>query len=248
MKSVIRIALLVYVGMGLYLFVQQRSFIYFPTPLTTSHYTQKIFENEGYQIKVSVLNEGKGNAIIYFGGNAENVDNNAERFLQLFPEYTIYLIKYRGYGGSGGKPTEKGLYSDALHIYDEISDGYKEISIIGRSLGTAVATYVAANRELFKLVLITPFDSIQRLAQSQYPIYPISLLLKDKYDSYSRVDKITAQTLVVAAEKDNIIGMPHTQRLVDGFSIKVLFEVIEGANHNNISDSLQYNQILSDFL
>ena len=125
---------------------------------------------------------------------------------------------------------------------------HKEISVIGRSLGSAVATYVAANRTLAKLVLITPFDSIQHIAQSQYPIYPMSLLLKDKHDSYSRANKITAQTLVIAAEKDNIIGMVHTQRLIDGFSNNVMLDVIKGANHNNISEFPHYNQILGDFL
>ena len=248
MKSVILIALLVYIGLGLYLYVQQRSFIYFPTPPTPSNLAQKVFINENIEVNVSVLNEHADKVIIYFGGNAENVDYNAERFTQLFPEYVIYLVKYRGYGGSAGTPTEDGLYSDALHIYDEISARHKDISVIGRSLGSGVATYVAANRELEKLVLITPFDSVTRVAQSQYPIYPINLLLKDKYDSYSRAENISAQTLVIAAEHDHVIGMSHTQRLVDAFTKNVLFEVVEDAHHNNISEFPSYQQVMSNFM
>jgi len=248
MKSVILIVLFVYVGIGLYLYVQQRSLIYLPPPLTPSVLPFKKFVNEGVEINVSVLNEHNKKAIIYFGGNAENVDYNAESFIELFPDHAIYLVKYRGYGGSAGKPTEQGLYSDALYIYDELSSGHKEISIIGRSLGSAVATYLAANRQTSKLVLITPFDSIQSVAQSLYPIYPMSVLLKDKHDSYSRVSIITAKTLVIAAEHDQAIGMSHTQRLVDEFSNEVLFEVIEGADHNNISNFPHYNKIISGFL
>ena len=248
MKSLFIIALLVYFLLGAYLYIQQRSFIYFPTSPTPSDLAQKVFVNAGIEVNVSVLNENAEKAIIYFGGNAENVDYNAEHFMQLFPEYVVYLVKYRGYGGSSGKPTEQGLYSDALHIYDEISTRYKDISVIGRSLGSGVATYVAANRQLDKLVLITPFDSVVRVAQSRYPIYPINVLLKDKYDSYSRVDSISAQTLVIAAENDHVIGLSHTQRLVDGFAKNVLFEVIEDANHNNISDFPLYNKILDEFL
>ncbi len=249
MKSFFLIALSVYVLLGMYLYIQQRSFIYFPTSSSASDLDQKVFSNEGVGIHVSVLNEGQEQAIMYFGGNAENVDYNATNFLQWFPEVTIFLVKYRGYGGSGGEPTEAGLYSDALHIYDEIhSNGYAQISVMGRSLGSGVATYLATHRSVDKLVLITPFDSIERIAQSQYPIYPINILLKDKYDSYNRADDISAQTLVVAAEDDAIIRLSHTERLVSGFSISVKFEVIEDADHNNISEFPRYQQILSDFL
>ena len=249
MKSFFVIALLVYVLLGVYLYLQQRSFIYFPTSFSASGLAQQVFVNEEIELHVSVLNAEKDHAILYFGGNAENVDNNATNFLQWFPEHTVFLVKYRGYGGSDGEPTEEGLYSDALHIYDEINrEGYTQISVLGRSLGSGVATHLATHRVIDKLVLITPFDSIERIAQSQYPIYPVNILLKDKYDSYSRAEDISAQTLVVAAENDAIIRMSHTERLVSGFSINVMFEVIEGADHNNISEFPRYQQLLSEFL
>ena len=249
MKSFFVIALLMYVLMGVYLYIQQRSFIYFPIAFSSSDLNQQVFVNEGIEIHVSVLNAGQDHAIMYFGGNAENVDYNATNFLQWFPEYTVYLVKYRGYGGSGGKPTEKDLYSDALYIYDELRrEGYEHISVIGRSLGSGVATYLATHREIQKCILITPFDSIERIAQSQYPIYPINLLLKDKYNSYSRAKNITAHTLVITAEDDAIIPLSHTERLVNAFSIDVMFEVVEDADHNNISEFPRYQQVLSEFM
>ena len=249
MKSFFVIALLMYVLLGAYLYVQQRSFIYFPTPISASGLAQQVFVNKGVEINASVLNARQAHAIMYFGGNAENVDLNATKFLEWFPEYTILLVKYRGYGGSSGEPSEKGLYSDALHIYDELRrKGYSNISVMGRSLGSGVATYLATHREIEKLVLITPFDSIERIAQSQYPIYPINVLLKDKYDSYSRAENISANTLIVSAENDAIIPMSHTERLASGFTIDVKFEVIDDANHNNISEFPRYQKILSDFL
>jgi pimeloyl-ACP methyl ester carboxylesterase len=119
---------------------------------------------------------------------------------------------------------------------------------MGRSLGSAVATYVASKRQIDKLVLITPFDSVQSVAQSQFPIYPMGLLLKDKHDSYSRTKNIEAKTLIVAAELDRVIKMPHTQRLLEGFDSDVEFHVIEGASHNNIGSSPRYYGILKGFL
>ena len=248
MKTLILTGIFLYFGTGLYLYLVQRDFIYFPVHSSASEYEQRIFENDGYQIKATVLNKGNTKAIIYFGGNAENVDYNSEAFSQLFTDHTIYLVKYRGYSGSTGKPTEEGLYSDALHIYDEIIDKHNQVTVLGRSLGSAVATYLASKRDVHKLVLITPFDSILSIAKSQYPIYPVSLLLKDHYDSYSRVNSISSEILVIAAAEDRIIQRQHTQRLIEGFSKDIEFEVIEGVGHNDISRNPRYFGVMKEFI
>ena len=248
MKSIFISGLIIYFGLGLYLYIQQRSFIYFPVASIQSGLVEKTFENDGHSIKVSVLNDKQEKAIVYFGGNAEDVDYNAKGFSTLFDEYTVYLVKYRGYGGSTGTPSEEAIYSDAIYIHDAIAQSHGEVSIIGRSLGSAVATYVASKREIDKLVLITPFDSIQNVAQSRFPIYPMGILLKDKHDSYSRAKDIDAETLIIAAENDRIIEMPHTKRLREGFTTEVLFHVIEGANHNDVSGDPRYSDLLNDFM
>ncbi len=250
MKRFVFPVLFIYLGLGVYLYLEQRSFIYFPVQSHSqaSDLQQLVFDNDGYQIKTSVLNEGNKKAIIYFGGNAENVDYNAERFKKMFPEYAIYLFKYRGYAGSGGEPSEKAIYADALRLYDLLQKKHEEIALIGRSLGSAVATYVAAKKEVKKLVLVTPFDSVLNVAQKQYPIYPIGLMLKDRHDSLSRVKQIRARTLVVAAENDTIIDMSHTKNLVKAFSLPVDFHIIEDANHNNIANFERYNALLINFM
>ena len=248
MKSIFISGMLIYFGLGLYLYIQQRSLIYFPVASIQSGLVEKIFENDGHSIKVSVLNNGQEKAIVYFGGNAEDVDYNAKEFSNLFSEYTVYLVKYRGYGGSTGTPSEEAIYSDAIYIHDAIAQSHGEVSIIGRSLGSAVATYVASKREIDKLVLITPFDSIQNVAQSRFPIYPMGILLKDKHDSYSRAKDIDAETLIIAAENDRIIEMPHTKRLREGFTTEVFFHVIEGADHNDVSGDPRYSDLLNDFM
>ena len=92
-------------------------------------------------------------------------------------------MDYRGYGFSTGVSTEATLYRDALKLYDSVKSKHTRISLGGRSLGTAVATYVAAYREVSKLALITPFDSIVNVAQGKYPVYPVHLLLHDTFDS-----------------------------------------------------------------
>ena len=246
-KRIVFSLLFIYLFVGVFLYLFQRSFIYFPVGSIKGHLHVEIFENQGNKTIASVLNRGNNKAIIYFGGNAEDVDFNAEAFAKIFPEYTVYLVKYRGYGGSAGEPTEEVLYSDAIHIYNEIKKNYKKISVIGRSLGSGVATYVASRKEVSKLVLITPFDSIQSIAQSKYPIYPMQIMLKDKYDSVSRVDRITAETLVLAAENDVVVERSNTDKLMKAFPKKVGFYIVSGSGHNDITAYPEFYSKLVDF-
>ena len=247
-KKLFLYLIFIYIGVGLYLYIGQRDFIYFPVRSAYANLEEQSFDNDGEKIKATILNKGKKKAIIYFGGNAENVEYNSESFSRIFDQYTVYLVKYRGYGGSTGEPTERGIYSDALHIYDSIRNAHEDVSVIGRSLGSAVATYVAANKEVRKLILITPFDSIQNVAQAMYPIYPMSILLKDKYDSLARVGDIKAQAMIIAAQEDEVINIRHTKRLVEEFPKDIIFHVIENVGHNNISNSPLYNKLLEEFM
>jgi uncharacterized protein len=238
-----------YFSIGLLLYISQRSFLYFPTPVVTHNFDNVVIHNEGESINVILVNKEQNKALLYFGGNGETVAVNAPIFANIFPGYTVYLVNYRGYGGSTGSPGERGFYSDALSIFDKIKTKHSEISIMGRSLGTGVATYLAAKRDIGKLVLITPFDSIQNVAKQRFPIYPIKMLLKDKFDSLSRVKDIKAQTLVLIAENDEVIGLKHTENLVKTFpASQVTVKTILNAGHNTLSENDRYYQILKNFL
>lgn len=240
---------LIYLGTGFLLFIMQRNMLYFPVPSIKHSFDEEVFNIGKESIKVTVLNKGRKKAILYFGGNAESVDYNAYDFSRIFQQHTIYLVKYRGYGGSTGKPEEKAIYSDALHIFDKIKPKYTAISVIGRSLGSGVASLLASKRNIDKLILITPFDSIENVAQKLYSIYPMSLLLKDKYDSVGRISSIRAKTLVIAAENDQVIAAEHTKRLVNTFPAKqVTFEVIKNTDHNTVSNSEKFYILLKEHI
>ncbi|HFQ62215.1 MAG TPA: alpha/beta hydrolase [Epsilonproteobacteria bacterium] len=248
-KKVSILILLAYVGMGVFLYVNQRSFLYFPTPDKATKYTRMKMDNDGESINAIVLNEGHKNAILYFGGNAESMAGSAAYIAGQFPDFTVYLLDYRGYGASTGVSTEKALYSDALKLYDSIKAKHKHISVGGRSLGSGIATYVAAHRDVSKLALITPYDSIVNVAQDIYPVYPASLLLDDTYDSVSRVKDIQAQTLIVIAEKDKVIPRKSTDNLIRAFKkeqLKVI--VIKNRGHIDISSDERYYKIMQDFI
>ena len=246
---IIKLLLLSYITFGILLFINQRDFLYAPTDKKNHLFNEVIFPNEKVAINVIVVNDKKDKAILYFGGNGDTVALSAFAFDRFFPDHTVYLVNYRGYGGSSGEPTEKGIYSDALAIFDKIRSKYSEISVLGRSLGSGVATYLAAKREFEKLVLIAPYDSAQSMAQERFPLYPMSILLKDKYDSVSRVKDIEEKTLVLIAEKDSVITAKHSGKLIDAFpSSQVDVKTIKGVGHNTILRDDQYYYELQKFI
>ena len=243
------ILLLLYIAATAWLYLNQRKLLYFPSPVVTTDYEQMTVKNGKEKIHITITNPGQPHALLYWGGNGEAVAAGAEVFARALPHYSTYLIDYRGYGRSSGIPTEAGILDDALLIYDTIKAKHRDISLFGRSLGTGVACYVAAHRVAKKLVLITPYDSIENVARDRYPIFPLSLLVKDKYDSLSRVPQIKAETIILIAEHDTVVPKHHAYTLAEAFpKEQIRTYEIKGSHHNDIADTAEYSTILKAFL
>ena len=249
-KMYIAILVVGYLLICAVMYFMQRSLLYFPTQnVETSEAKALYYEINGQRIKVWQLNSGKDKAILYFGGNAENVANNIDSYNRFFPDHTIYLVNYRGYSGSSGKPTEQGLFDDALAIYDQIEQQHKNIAVFGRSLGSGVAVYLAVNKNIDKLVLITPYDSVRAVAKTQYFWLPVNLLLLDHFDSHSRAANVSVPTLVLRAQQDLIIPEKHTLNLIKRINSSLLKSaMIEGTTHNSIETKLDYFEHILTFL
>jgi pimeloyl-ACP methyl ester carboxylesterase len=250
MLWVVVISFLGYLGFGAYLYSVQRSFIYYPVAERKAAGAQaKYLNSTGERLKLWVLSPGKPRAVIYFGGNAEDVSFNISDFRATLPHHTIYLSNYRGYGGSSGEPNQANLFEDALNVFDWVVGQHQSVSIIGRSLGSGVATYLASQRSVDRLVLVTPFDSIGALAQKYFPLYPTTWLLKDKYKSDQYAPKVQANVLLLAAEYDRVIPPIHAKRLLMVFPEgKAKLVMLPGAGHNNISGYDAYWQMIKQFL
>ncbi len=248
--SLLSVSALAYIGIGLLLYSVQRSMLYYPTPDNGALGADTLqIQNDGESLKILRLNDGRERAIIYFGGNAEQVAFNAPAFSRMFEDATVYLVNYRGYGGSTGSPTEQAIYADAVAIYDHLAAVHRRIAVIGRSLGSGVATYLASVRDIERMVLVTPFDSLENVAAHHYPIYPAGLFLKDKFRSVDHVKAVAAPTLVVIAENDRVIPRQFTQALIDAFGDHDLTtETLVDTDHNTIDNSSRYPQLLEEFL
>ncbi len=246
----VSIPVVLYVGLCLLLYTKQRTLLYYPTPESHTDDAELFrLESAGEMLNIWQANPGKPRAILYFGGNGENVVSTIPSLGKLFPHHTVYFIHYRGYVGSTGSPSEKGFFQDALNVYDQVQANHHGITAIGRSLGSGVAIHLAAHRKLEKLVMVTPFDSIEMLAKESLRLFPISLLLKDKYRSIDLAPGVTTPTLVLIAERDEVIPRSSTDRLVAAFDpVWVDTHVLDGATHNTIGGDLEYLSRLQSFL
>ncbi len=248
MLKFIFLAVGIYFLMGGYLYLVQRDMMYFPTRENNLVDAEVLWlDSEQVHLKIWRINQGQP-AILYFGGNAESVEYNIPDFKRMFSDYSVYLVNYRGYGGSSGSPTEQGLMTDALAIYDMISPDHSSVSVIGRSLGSAVAIHLAANRDIKKLVLITPFDSLKNVAQSHYPLFPVKWFMKDPYDITSQAGSIGNPTLILTAQHDRIIPRKHSQNLLSALNkASVEAHTIAGTGHNDISFNPAFDTFLAEF-
>ena len=249
LRAAVIVVALAYVFTCAALYLLQRQFLYFPTPETSVNGAEAVsLDNNGVRLKIWKVARGQTKAVIYFGGNAESVSHNIAPLSSALAGYDIYLVNYRGYGGSDGAPSEAGIFSDALALFDSLQPKYESLAVIGRSLGSGVATYLAAERRIERMLLITPYDSIRRVAQAKFPLFPVSFLLKDKYDSAARAPAITAPVLIITAENDRVIPRRHSDRLAQRFSNAELdMLVIPGADHLSVSNSAAFWSAVETF-
>jgi uncharacterized protein len=237
---------LLYVAFCALLFFTQRSLIYIPRPRSNRDAAIMTVPASDGPILVSIRPAIGPEAVIYFGGNAEDVSRDIPSFDKAFPADAIYLLHYPGYGGSAGHPSEKAILAAAFALFDAVHSQHPNIIMIGRSLGTGVAIHVASERPVARLVLVTPYDSLVDVAKAQYPLLPNRWLMLDKYDSWKYAPLVRAPTRIIVAGNDEVIPRASTERLRTRFTKCVVsYVVVPGAGHNSISSDPEYLSLLS---
>ncbi|WP_407311446.1 alpha/beta hydrolase [Pseudomonas sp. nanlin1] len=251
-----RLTLMLGAAIGLYLalciglFFAQRLFIYVPQARSPDiPVTLLNLPVDGANVVISTRPLPGPDALIYFGGNAEDVTRNLPEFSKAFPDHALYLMNYRGFGGSGGSPSEAALQRDAQALFDRVSSEHGRIVVIGRSLGSGVAVQLASERPATQLVLITPYDSLREIAEHRMPWFPVRWMLHDRFESWQFAQRVRTPTLLLAAADDTLIPLPSTQSLFSHFPPGVAkLQVIDHVGHNSISQSADYWRALEVFL
>jgi pimeloyl-ACP methyl ester carboxylesterase len=232
----------IYASICLAMFVFQRSLLYYPQPrAVTAPQSTMMLPVPAADLTVTVRPHSGPKAIIYFGGNGEDVSSNLEGFSRAFPDHALFLLHYRGYGGSTGHPSERANNSDAIALFKNVYAKHTEVAVIGRSLGSGVAIRLASETPASRLILVTPFDSIEEIAAAEYPYLPVKLLLLDRYESWRYAPGIAIPTTLIAAQNDEVIPRASTEKLFARFRSGVAsMTVIQGVGHNDIGAKSEY--------
>jgi uncharacterized protein len=174
---------------------------------------------------------------LYLHGNGGSLRWRDERFRALVDDGSgLVALSYRGYGGSSGRPTERGLIADAAAAYAFAIARYpvERIVLWGESLGSAVAIALAAENPVGKLVLEAPFTSAADVGAQHYWFVPVRSLMKDQFRSDLRASKVTAPVLVVHGENDFVVPITLGKRLYGLIQAPKQFVSVAGAGHNDL--------------
>jgi len=225
-------------------FAQER-LIFFPQPVASTRHLParasplEVVTADGTHLRGWIVKGAAvpAPAVIYFGGNAEEVswtlaDAHWPR------EWTIVGVNYRGYGTSEGVPGEPALTADALAIYDAVAKSEdidpRRIVVFGRSLGTAIAVHLAAERPVAGAVLVSPYDSLAAVGRKHYPWLPVSLLLRHRFDALADAKRNRMPLLTIVGESDSIIPAERSRALFDAWAGPKTWQVVPGADHNDL--------------
>ena len=216
--SIVGLLVLIYLIITLILYNSQRSLLYHPSEnnysgdmLTVSIEKIKIKNDDNIELLAWYHEKDieKYKTILFLHGNAGSLENRIHK-INHFKEMEInfLIISWRGFSGNDGKPTEEGLYKDARGAVKWLlNKGVKKENIViyGESLGTGVATEISQNENFAGIILESPFTSMVAAGKSKYPIFPIGLLLNDKYESDKKIKNIKSPILVMHGEADTIV-------------------------------------------
>ena len=242
-----------------YLYVSQERMVFYPRPNDAAlreHWRWKRVEiPSGKHVLEAWWGEGEAPesnlTVLYFGGNAEDVLFTAANTPRIAMQRML-VVNYRGYGGTKGKPSQRALFEDALAVHDYVRGPggaeARDIVVMGRSLGSGVATMLAAEREVLAAVLITPYDSIEAVASTHFPPLLVRTLLRHPFPSIDFAPRVRVPGLFLIAAHDEVIAPSHSHALARAWGGRTVIHTFPEAGHNDIHLQADYYERLNEFL
>jgi uncharacterized protein len=239
----------IYIAILGYLWATQRSFVFRPglgplnlaDSVVASHMRAvAVASPDGLTLTAWYAPAKPGRrTIVYFHGNAGTLADRHERVLAyLLHGFGVLLVGYRGYGGNPGSPTELGLYGDARGHLDWLAQqgvASEEVVLYGESLGSAVAIQMATERKAAGLALEAPFASILHSARDRYPLFAFDWLIKDKFASIEKIDKINMPLFIIHGARDGVTPLRFGRMLYDRASQPKSSVWLPDAGHNDLA-------------
>ena len=258
--NILLIILIVYVVLTLLVFSFQHFFFFRPEILPSNFefdypfdFEEKTFEMEdGGSVNSLHFKVPNSRGIIYyFKGNSRSIKGWA-KFARDFigNGYDFFVMDYRGFGKSKGKRTEAKLYNDSQQIYKYLSKIYEEENIIiyGRSMGSGIATRIASWNDPRMLILDSPYRSFYHQVKRFAFLLPLRLILRYKIRTDQFIKHVTAPVHIVHGNKDRLITISHSRKLVEINPDNITLLEVDGAGHNNLPSYEEYHTFIYEKL
>lgn len=253
-KKTLLVVLAAYIWFGIYLFIFQSKYIYFPNkqnfnkcPSFSKAEKLNLNGTRAYYKKNS------DKLIVFYHGNAGSACDRAflgDEFEKL--RYSYIIVEYAGYSNDSKRPSKELLMQDARNVNNFLKNiEYSNLVLAGESLGGSIALYHSIIAKEDKVLLLSPFDNIINIAKRTYPIYPMGIMLREKYDNKEWIGDLN-DIMIIHGKDDNIIPAEESKKLFEKIKIKnKKFIEIEGAGHNDlfsISDTYSwiYTYLIGD--
>jgi len=200
---------------------------------------------------------GSGNGTwLWFHGNGGNISHRVTELELLHHRLGVglFIFDYQGYGKSQGRPSERGTYGDARSALAYLQQNHRvnagPIVYYGHSLGTAIAVELAVEHQPAGLVLVSPFTSVSDMTRLAFPWLPVSWLVKDKYNTLSRIARVHCPLLVLHGTQDELVPVSHGQQLYRAAAEPKGFQALPQAGHNDTFEAggEDYWAAIEDFL
>lgn len=260
---IIIVVAVVYALFAGFFFIFQSHYIYYPEHIISADPSNIGLEFESISFKTEdrvklsgwfIPSEGASDVILFFHGNAGNISHRLES-IQIFHRLglNVFIFDYRGYGQSDGRPSEIGTYRDAeaawQYLVKERQVSPNRIIVFGRSLGGAVAAWLAHKHTPGALVLESGFTSIPEIAAKLYPYLPVRLLSRYKYNTAEYLDEVDCPVLIVHSREDEIMPFSHGQQLFErARGPKEFLEISGTHNEGFITSGERYIEGLNTFI
>lgn len=261
----VRLILLAFIGyvviMAL-MYIFQRTFQYFPNrqPLPTpkeagapwmSLVTYQTEDGLTLQSWFVPPKDKGGRIVVFFHGNAGNISHRGMKSAYFYERnYGVLLAEYRGFGGNAGMPTERGLYADAraaIHFLEAQGYDSSQFVIYGESIGTGVAVELALSVQPRQLVLEAPFTSATDVASLTYFWLPVKYLMKDRFESLSKIKNVKTSLLIIHGDEDGVIPIALSQKLYEAANHPKEFITINGGGHSDLYEH-HAGHLIADWL
>ena len=186
--------------------------------------------------------------ILGFGGNAWNGEDVAAYLHDLYPDAHVVAFHYRGYRPSTGRPSAEALLQDAPLVFDAAVKQVRpdRTIVVGFSIGSGLAASLAKRRPAAGLILVTPFDSLKKVAGSLYPWLPVGLFFHHEIDAAEALSGSKVPVVIIEAENDEIIPRSRTAALRDLTPNVLMERTIRGAGHNDIYQRSEFQDAMHE--